>query len=183
MTRRPSRFLRRLIGLFTWGASDRDMDQEMAFHVESMTREFVRSGMSEAEAEREARRRFGSVLRLKEQGHDILSARLIEDVVRDVRHMGRGLRRSPGFAIAVVLTRESLPTIQKFGLDFWRTEVWDPIGGQFGALPFIWGTLYSSILALAIATPIALGIAVFISELCPALFKQPLVFLTELLAA
>ncbi|MEQ1871657.1 MAG: phosphate ABC transporter permease subunit PstC, partial [Vicinamibacterales bacterium] len=55
--------------------------------------------------------------------------------------------------------------------------------GDFGALPFIWGTLYSSILALLIATPIALGIAVFISELCPARLKQALVFLTELLAA
>jgi phosphate transport system permease protein len=86
-------------------------------------------------------------------------------------------------AIGFVLTRQSMLSIQKFGFDFWRTEVWDPIGGQFGALPFIWGTLYSSILALAIATPIALGIAVFISELCPALLKQPLVFLTELLAA
>src|ERR1700730_9537602 len=86
-------------------------------------------------------------------------------------------------AIGFELTRQSMLSIQKFGFDFWRTEVWDPVAGQFGALPFIWGTLYSSILALAIATPIALGIAVFISELCPALFKQPLVFLTELLAA
>jgi putative ABC transport system permease protein len=60
--------------------------------------------MSEAEAERAARRRFGSVLRLKEQGHDVRRARVIEDVVRDVRHMGRGLRRSPGFAITVLLT-------------------------------------------------------------------------------
>jgi phosphate transport system permease protein len=57
------------------------------------------------------------------------------------------------------------------------------VAGQFGALPFIWGTLYSSILALIISTPIALGIAVFISELCPDWLKQPLVFLTELLAA
>jgi phosphate transport system permease protein len=86
-------------------------------------------------------------------------------------------------AIGFELTRQSMLSIQTFGFDFWRTEVWDPVAGQFGALPFIWGTLYSSILALAIATPIALGIAVFISELCPALFKQPLVFLTELLAA
>ena len=72
---------------------------------------------------------------------------------------------------------------QKFGLNFWRTEIWDPVSGEFGALPFIWGTLYSSVLALLIATPIALGIAVFISELCPAWLRQPLVFLTELLAA
>ena len=48
------RFFRRLTGLFTWGARDRDMDQEMAFHVDSMTREYVRSGMSEAEAARAA---------------------------------------------------------------------------------------------------------------------------------
>ena len=61
--------------------------------------------------------------------------------------------------------------------------IWDPVAGEFGALPFIWGTLYSSILALLIATPIALGIAIFISELCPAWLRQPLVFLTELLAA
>jgi phosphate transport system permease protein len=74
-------------------------------------------------------------------------------------------------------------TVEKFGLDFWRTQTWDPIAGEFGALPFIWGTLYSSILALLIATPIALGIAIFIAELCPARLQRPLVFLTELLAA
>src|SRR3954454_17337425 len=76
-----------------------------------------------------------------------------------------------------------MASIQKFGLSFWRTEIWDPVAGEFGALPFIWGTLYSSVLALAIATPIALGIAVFISDLCPARLRQPLVFVTELLAA
>jgi phosphate transport system permease protein len=86
-------------------------------------------------------------------------------------------------AIGYELTRQSAESIQKFGFNFWRTEVWDPVAGQFGALPFIWGTLYSSILALLIAAPIALGIAVFISELCPAVLRQPLVFLTELLAA
>src|SRR3989454_7445380 len=85
--------------------------------------------------------------------------------------------------IGVVLTKQSMLSIQKFGLNFWRTEIWDPVSGEFGALPFIWGTLYSSILALFISTPIALGIAVFISELCPARLRQPLVFLTELLAA
>src|SRR5689334_21197310 len=86
-------------------------------------------------------------------------------------------------AIGYELVRQSMASIHKFGFDFWRTDVWDPVAGRFGALPFIWGTLYSSILALVIATPIALGIAVFISELCPARLKQALVFLTELLAA
>jgi len=87
------------------------------------------------------------------------------------------------FAIGVELTRQSWLSLQKFGLNFWRTQTWDPVAGEFGALPFIWGTLYSSILSLLIATPIALGIAVFISELCPNRLKPALVFLTELLAA
>jgi phosphate transport system permease protein len=86
-------------------------------------------------------------------------------------------------AIGAVLVGQSMLSIQKFGLNFWRTETWNPVSGDFGALPFIWGTLYSSILALLIAAPIALGIAVFISELCPGWLRQPLVFLTELLAA
>ena len=45
--------------------------------------------------------------------------------------------------IGVVLAHQSMPSIQKFGLSFWRTEIWDPVAGEFGALPFIWGTLYS----------------------------------------
>jgi phosphate transport system permease protein len=85
--------------------------------------------------------------------------------------------------IGVVLTTESWLSIEKFGLGFWTTSTWDPVVGDFGALPFIWGTLYSSILALLIATPVALGIAIFIAELCPARLRMPLVFLTELLAA
>jgi len=86
-------------------------------------------------------------------------------------------------AIGVLLTNESSLSLQKFGLNFWRTTNWDPVAGEFGALPFIWGTLYSSVLALLIATPVALGIAVFVSELCPERFRAPLIFLTELLAA
>jgi phosphate transport system permease protein len=86
-------------------------------------------------------------------------------------------------AIGSELLRQSLLSLQKFGFAFWRTDVWDPVAGQYGALPFIWGTLYSSVLALLISTPIALGIAVFISDLCPGWLRQPLVFLTELLAA
>jgi len=85
--------------------------------------------------------------------------------------------------IAVVLYTDAVSAIEKFGWQFWQTEIWDPIAGEFGARPFIWGTLYSAVLALLIAAPIALGIAIFISELCPAWLRRPLVFLTELLAA
>jgi phosphate transport system permease protein len=86
-------------------------------------------------------------------------------------------------AIAIELSRESMLSIRQFGWQFWQTDVWDPVAGEFGARPFIWGTLYSSILALLISTPIALGIAIFISELSPDWARRPLVFVTELLAA
>jgi phosphate transport system permease protein len=86
-------------------------------------------------------------------------------------------------AIGLELLRESQLSIEAFGWRFWQTDVWDPVAGEFGARPFIWGTLYSSILALLISTPIALGIAIFISELTPAWSQRPLVFITELLAA
>jgi len=81
------------------------------------------------------------------------------------------------------LARQSQLSIAKFGFSFWINDIWDPVSGEFGARPFIWGTLYSSVLALTLATPVALGIAIFLSELCPAWLRQPLTFLTELLAA
>jgi phosphate transport system permease protein len=86
-------------------------------------------------------------------------------------------------AIGAELWRNSLLSIGKFGFNFWVTRIWDPVAGDFGALPFIWGTLYSAILALIFSTPVALGIAVFLSEMSPGWARQPLVFLTELLAA
>jgi phosphate transport system permease protein len=86
-------------------------------------------------------------------------------------------------AIGVELYRQSRLSLHEFGWQFWQTDVWDPVAGQFGARPFIWGTLYSSILAIVISTPIALGIAIYISELAPSWLRAPLVFLTELLAA
>ena len=86
-------------------------------------------------------------------------------------------------AIAVVLTIDALPSIRRFGLEFWSGTVWDPVTQDFGALPFIWGTLYSSCLAIILAAPIALGSAVFIAEFAPPWLGQPLVFLIELLAA
>ena len=86
-------------------------------------------------------------------------------------------------AIGIELSRQSVLSIEKFGLGFWKGRVWDPVAGEFGALPFIWGTLYSSILALLIATPVSLGIAIFINEISPRVLKEPLTYLTELLAA
>ena len=86
-------------------------------------------------------------------------------------------------AIGVLLFGQSILSVREFGLRFWITDTWDPVAHQFGARPFIWGTLYSSLLALLIAAPISIGIAVYLSELCPPSLRQPLIFLTELLAA
>jgi phosphate transport system permease protein len=86
-------------------------------------------------------------------------------------------------AIGIELWRQSQLSINQFGWHFWLTDTWDPVAGEFGARPFIWGTLYSSVLALVISTPIALGIAIYVSELSPNWLRRPLVFLTELLAA
>jgi phosphate transport system permease protein len=85
--------------------------------------------------------------------------------------------------ILLTLVRESSLSIEKFGLAFWTGRTWDPVSGEFGAFPFLWGTLYSSLVALAISAPIALGIAIFLAELSPRVLRQPLTFLTELLAA
>jgi len=105
----------------------------------------------------------------------------------------RGFRLGTGFfaflVVALVagiffeLYRTSTLSLHKFGFRFWTGKTWDPVAGEFGAFPFIWGTLYSSILAMLISTPIALGIAIFLSELSPRRLRTPLAFLTELLAA
>jgi phosphate transport system permease protein len=60
---------------------------------------------------------------------------------------------------------------------------WDPVNGVFYALPFIYGTLVTSLIALVIAVPLAIGVAIFLTEMCPRFLRGPLSFLTELLAA
>jgi len=70
-----------------------------------------------------------------------------------------------------------------FGFKFFAASEWDPVNEHFGALPFIFGTLVSSLLALLIAVPLAVGVAVFTTEMCPKVFRGPLSFFVELLAA
>jgi phosphate transport system permease protein len=78
---------------------------------------------------------------------------------------------------------EAMPVLQRFGAEFVTSIVWDPVNGQFGALPFIFGTLASSLLALLIAVPLAVGLAIFLTELAPRWLAIPIGFGTELLAA
>jgi phosphate transport system permease protein len=70
-----------------------------------------------------------------------------------------------------------------FGWRFFIASDWDPVSEKFGALPFIYGTLVSSLLALVIAVPLSVGVAVFTTEMCPKRFRGPLSFFVELLAA
>ncbi len=72
---------------------------------------------------------------------------------------------------------------QAFGFKFFIQSDWDPVGGSFGALPFIYGTLVSSAVALLLAMPLGVGTAVFVNEFCPIPLRKPISFLVELLAA
>lgn len=72
---------------------------------------------------------------------------------------------------------------QKFGWHFFVTQVWDPVTDQFGALPFIYGTVVTSLLALLIAIPLGIGASIFLAELAPARISDTLQFFIDLLAA
>lgn len=82
-----------------------------------------------------------------------------------------------------ILFKNSHLSLAAFGWKFFTREAWDPVSGDFGALPFIYGTLMTSFLALLMAVPLALGVAIFLTELCPRPLRAPISFLTELLAA
>ena len=85
--------------------------------------------------------------------------------------------------IVFVLVTNSKLSIHEFGFKFFMTSVWDPVSGDFGALPFIWGTVVSSLLAVGMAVPLALAVSIFLLEICPQPLRAPIAFLTELLAA
>jgi phosphate transport system permease protein len=85
--------------------------------------------------------------------------------------------------IFYILISTSKLSLMQFGWKFFTRQAWDPVSGDFGALSFIFGTLATSFLALLMAVPLALGVAVFLTELCPRPLRAPISFLTELLAA
>lgn len=85
--------------------------------------------------------------------------------------------------LVIELYRHSTTSIAAFGWSFLLTRTWDPVAGQFGALPFIYGTVVTSALALAIAGPLGLGAAIFLAELAPPRISDALTFIIELLAA
>ncbi len=86
-------------------------------------------------------------------------------------------------AMVAAMASNSMLSIREFGLSFITGRNWDPIKGEFGALPFIYGTIISSVLALIIAVPLSIGVAVFLVEQAPRRLARPMAFLVELLAA
>lgn len=85
--------------------------------------------------------------------------------------------------IAVEIATAAWPALQHFGFGFLTSSTWDPVRQDFGAAPAIYGTLVSSLVALVIATPLAIGVAIFLSEFSPPWLRQPATFLVDLLAA
>jgi phosphate transport system permease protein len=87
-----------------------------------------------------------------------------------------------GLIVYELVTKSNL-SWHAFGWKFFFLSDWDPVNDQFGALPFVYGTIVSSILALLLAVPLGVGVAVFITEVSPRMLRAPLAFTTELLAA
>ena len=87
-----------------------------------------------------------------------------------------------GLIVSELMQRSSLAW-HAFGLKFFVGSQWDPVSGDFGAVPFLYGTLVSSLIALVIAVPLAVAVAVFVTEMCPKPLRKPIAYSTELLAA
>ena len=82
-----------------------------------------------------------------------------------------------------VLCVNAWPALKRFGPSFLWTSTWDPVAEVYGAAPMIFGTLASSLVALLMAVPLALSVAIFLTEFSPRWLRQPVAFLVELLAA
>jgi phosphate transport system permease protein len=87
------------------------------------------------------------------------------------------------FWIAIKVMDLAWPAIQEFGLSFIWTEAWDPVQNVYGALAFIYGTVVTSLIALVLATPISIAIALFLTEIAPRRIATPIATMVELLAA
>jgi phosphate transport system permease protein len=86
-------------------------------------------------------------------------------------------------ALLLELTVSSWEAIRAFGLGFITSSVWDPVTGEFGAWPLVFGTLLTSFLALLIAVPLSLGVAIYLTEFAPTMIRRPVAMTIELLAA
>jgi phosphate transport system permease protein len=84
--------------------------------------------------------------------------------------------------IAFAISARSIPVLQAMGLQFFASRRWSPPDNAYGALPFIWGTVFTSVIAIAISVPVSFGVALFMTEVAPRRVRPPLVHLIDLLA-
>jgi phosphate transport system permease protein len=84
--------------------------------------------------------------------------------------------------IAITMSRRALPVFHQMGLRFFSTSRWSPPDELYGALPFIWGTFFTAAIAIVIAVPVSLGVALFMTQVAPPRLARPLVYLVDLLA-
>ena len=118
-------------------------------------------------------------------------ADLHSQLAKQKRYDAIFVNATKAFAILVLLSLGGIlvslivgawPSIQTFGLGFYTSNNWDTVADEYGALAPIYGTIVTSIIAIAIAVPVSFGIAIFLTELCPAFLKRPLGIAIELLA-
>jgi phosphate transport system permease protein len=102
----------------------------------------------------------------------------------------RGVALGAGLLVLAILamiawstTMEAWPAFQEEGIGFITSGTWDPAAGKFGALPFVYGTVLASLIALVLAVPVSLGIAIYANEAAPRRLRTPIVYLIDLLAA
>jgi phosphate transport system permease protein len=117
-----------------------------------------------------------------------LSERIVGTAVGDRVYVAAitGFALCVPFLLALIFWEVALagwPALREFGFGFLTSSEWDPVRHRFGAAAAIFGTIVTSILALVIATPLALGVSIFLSEYAPARIRQPVAFLVDLLAA
>jgi phosphate transport system permease protein len=86
------------------------------------------------------------------------------------------------FGVMIALVIGAMPALRAFGFDYLTSQSWNPVTEKFGALAPIYGTLVTSLIAMAIAVPVGIGIAVFLTELCPRFLRRPIGIAIELLA-
>jgi phosphate transport system permease protein len=84
--------------------------------------------------------------------------------------------------IALVMTTRAQPVLSHMGLDFFTSRHWSPAEALYGALPFIFGTLYTAFIAVVLSVPVSLGVALFITQIAPIRLRRPLVYVLDLLA-
>ena len=84
--------------------------------------------------------------------------------------------------VASTMTERAIPVLSKMGLAFFTSSSWSEAATHYGALSFIYGTLYTAVLALLVAVPVSLGVALFITQVAPRWLKKPMIYLIDLCA-